>query len=518
MTVNWSLQHYTDTAANLNARATPILEGQFAIETDNITTTPKFKIGDGVSLYSALPYANGTGIFQPLATNLTSLSGLTYASTSFVKMTAAGAFALDTASYQPLDADLTSWAGVTRASGFDTFATTPSSANLSSLLTDKTGTGVNVFGTSPTFTTDITTPLIIGGSAVGSTIQYKGTSGNGTSTVAAHQFLVGNNGATTAAQIFNSGQVSIGNYATPTNLRILTIGQDTSYISFGSRADSTGVAAIYMNIASPSGVANNATLSATANTTVLNAAQNVIISNGGITSATFGLNTVVFAPSALAGKTTSFTFTCPAHTNQTASTESENFKVTGNTKTWANGGAATTIATQRWNWFTANTAATSGGGSLTITNSYGIYAEAATVSGVTITNNYAIGTNGDVDLTGGNRVLRSSGGNLRLDCASGSVVRLDVSGTASLTASSTQITLRDPMDFVLGTSTGTKFGTATTQKLAFWNATPIVQPTTAVTAATFVANTSGTLNDSATFDGYTIGQVVKALRNIGLLA
>ena len=37
---------------------------------------------------------------QPLATNLTSLSGLTYASTSFVKMTAAGTFALDTNSYQ----------------------------------------------------------------------------------------------------------------------------------------------------------------------------------------------------------------------------------------------------------------------------------------------------------------------------------------------------------------------------------------------------------------------------------
>jgi hypothetical protein len=36
---------------------------------------------------------------QPLATNLTSLSGLTYASTSFVKMTAAGTFALDTNTY-----------------------------------------------------------------------------------------------------------------------------------------------------------------------------------------------------------------------------------------------------------------------------------------------------------------------------------------------------------------------------------------------------------------------------------
>ena len=36
---------------------------------------------------------------QPLATNLTSLSGLTYASTSFVKMSAAGTFSLDTNTY-----------------------------------------------------------------------------------------------------------------------------------------------------------------------------------------------------------------------------------------------------------------------------------------------------------------------------------------------------------------------------------------------------------------------------------
>lgn len=31
--------------------------------------------------------------------------------------------------------------------------------------------------------------------------------------------------------------------------------------------------------------------------------------------------------------------------------------------------------------------------------------------------------------------------------------------------------------FVCGTSNGNKFGTATTQKIAFWNATPVVQPT-----------------------------------------
>lgn len=55
------------------------------------------------------------------------------------------------ATYQPLDSDLTSWAGVTRASGFDTFATTPSSANLKSLVTDETGSGgALVFATGPT--------------------------------------------------------------------------------------------------------------------------------------------------------------------------------------------------------------------------------------------------------------------------------------------------------------------------------------------------------------------------------
>ena len=82
----------------------------------------------------------------------------------------------------------------------------------------------------------------------------------------------------------------------------------------------------------------------------------------------------------------------------------------------------------------------------------------------------------------------------------------------------TGVTIKDAVNVTTGTTTGTKFGAATTQKLSFWNATPIVQPTTAIAASTFVANTAGTVNDTATWDGYTIGQVVKALRNEGLLA
>lgn len=56
----------------------------------------------------------------------------------------------DAFGFQPLDSDLTSWAAITRAAGFDTFVTTPSSANLRSLLTDETGTGAAVFADAPT--------------------------------------------------------------------------------------------------------------------------------------------------------------------------------------------------------------------------------------------------------------------------------------------------------------------------------------------------------------------------------
>lgn len=53
------------------------------------------------------------------------------------------------AAYQPLDSDLTSWAGVTRAAGFDTFAATPTLANLGSLLTNEAA-GLITFMTTPT--------------------------------------------------------------------------------------------------------------------------------------------------------------------------------------------------------------------------------------------------------------------------------------------------------------------------------------------------------------------------------
>jgi hypothetical protein len=57
-----------------------------------------------------------------------------------------------------------------------------------------------------------------------------------------------------------------------------------------------------------------------------------------------------------------------------------------------------------------------------------------------------------------------------------------------------------------------------TDKLGLWGATPVAQPSTAVAAAAFTANSGTAVNDASTFDGYTLKQVVAALRSIGILA
>ena len=56
-------------------------------------------------------------------------------------------------------------------------------------------------------------------------------------------------------------------------------------------------------------------------------------------------------------------------------------------------------------------------------------------------------------------------------------------------------TLTD-VNLILSATTGTKIGTAATQKLGFWNATPIVQPAAAGQAAA-AAQTQDTLTDNS---------------------
>lgn len=65
------------------------------------------------------------------------------------------------------------------------------------------------------------------------------------------------------------------------------------------------------------------------------------------------------------------------------------------------------------------------------------------------------------------------------------------------------VTIAEAKNIALGTTTGTKIGTATTQKLGFWNAAPIVQPTDGA-ALTNSVTVGGTTNTIADFTNLTV--------------
>ena len=97
-------------------------------------------------------------------------------------------------------------------------------------------------------------------------------------------------------------------------------------------------------------------------------------------------------------------------------------------------------------------------------------------------------------------------------------LQFSANGTAALTIDSSQrvgigttgptslVHLADAGNITVGTTTGTKIGTATTQKLGFYNATPVVQPA-AVANATTAIDVITQLND-----------LLAKLRTLGIIA
>jgi hypothetical protein len=96
---------------------------------------------------------------------------------------------------------------------------------------------------------------------------------------------------------------------------------------------------------------------------------------------------------------------------------------------------------------------------------------------------------------------------------------MTVAGTATITGAQTftgmltadgGVTLGNGDNIVLGTGAGTKIGTATTQKLGFYNKAPVVQPA-------FVADPTGGLTEDA--EARTaIAAVIDVLIDLGLMA
>ena len=80
------------------------------------------------------------------------------------------------------------------------------------------------------------------------------------------------------------------------------------------------------------------------------------------------------------------------------------------------------------------------------------------------------------------------------------------------------VNISDGSNIVLDSTTGTQIGTTTTQKLAFYGDTPIVQPSTSIASATAAHGSGTAVKEDSTFGCYTIGQIVTALQTLGLLA
>jgi hypothetical protein len=83
-----------------------------------------------------------------------------------------------------------------------------------------TGSGSVVLATAPTIGTSETVPLVIGGTAVGSSLTLQSTSGVGTTDFI--RFLTGNNGATEAVRILDSGFFGVGTAAPQFKLHVNT--------------------------------------------------------------------------------------------------------------------------------------------------------------------------------------------------------------------------------------------------------------------------------------------------------
>lgn len=86
------------------------------------------------------------------------------------------------------------------------------------------------------------------------------------------------------------------------------------------------------------------------------------------------------------------------------------------------------------------------------------------------------------------------------------------------------LTFGNALNIIAGTGTGTKIATATTQKIAFYNGTPVVQPSSTGAVATSDVGSTTTIHVNTTFTGgvgsskYTLADVIGHLKTLGLIA
>jgi hypothetical protein len=232
-------------------------------------TTGLFKLGDGVTALSALSFlpivSSSTPTLQQVLTT-GNVATTTIETTGFIKTSGTSSQFLKADG--SVDSNVYGVGNALTTNPLSQFAATTSS-QLAGVISDETGTGALVFGTSPTFTTSIFSPLVNGASTASGTLTLASTTNATKGTI----------------QIGTTDLVNIGNKTT-TSQRLVRIGQDTGWVDIGSKVGTTSRSAIYGNQTTPSG--SNYMLSGTANLTELNSDTAINIKISDLTAISIG--------------------------------------------------------------------------------------------------------------------------------------------------------------------------------------------------------------------------------------
>jgi hypothetical protein len=297
--------------------------------------------------------------------------------------------------------------GVISAGGVSYLGDYAGAGNSNYLLVDDVANTINLIAGNVTGNNSIvtgvaslTSPILIGGTAVASSIIYKGSTNVAvTSTAVAHDFMVGNNASVDAMSIYHDGQVLVGTSTRiPNTLGIFRVGQGTSSLEIGESV--AGSIAIW-GLQGTNTTTNYSLRINSSNTILNNNGGSVLIANSGSTRVAITTSSASFTAGATTtGATTPFEITTPTSTNQTLSTEINGFHISmsGTGRQWAVGA----LTTQREYLFSAPTYRFTGAS--TITNAGTLVIDGAPIASTNaiITNAYALWIQDGKSKFGGN--------------------------------------------------------------------------------------------------------------------
>jgi len=231
-------------------------------------------------------------------------------------------------------------------------------------------------------------------SALTSYVPYTGATANlnlGTRTLTTPTI----NGVSGLLRFGSTDRVSVGNYATPSAQRIFTVGQDTAFMTMGSCTDFTAGFGIWFG--QTTFTTANSVITAGSNYTNIQSPAKLQLRAYNVYPITCNDANLTFLTNSLNyGAFTSFTFTKPNNTNQTASTSIAGFNYNGGTRQWNTGN----ITTQSENVWGATTYSFTGSTPSTITNAYGnVFNAPIAGTNATITNRFSALFNAPISLT-----------------------------------------------------------------------------------------------------------------------